>query len=280
MHESLAAEVARALRSPFLPTPLVRLLDGGYLAAVWPQLAPSVDTEGFIESARYMVDMALDAVLQQAALQDDGSSVDRAALQRMGLSQSELDAIGATLDVLQLVQPQLLLLLAALAEARGRPGADAAVGGAGRPAPRVTTERERSHLASAVLLAPLGQSPLPAIAATLAVPEAPDLYRAVARWPTYLDASWFELQHLDGYPPLRARARGLYYYARDAARFLARPLRADRATLAAAGVSEGAQRGAEQAIDAALPVAATMLLHCSAMRVALGITASEVANRG
>lgn len=275
MHDSLSAEVARALRSSFLPTPFARLLDGGYLAAVWPQLAPSVETEGFIESARYMADMALDAVLPQYQ-----PVADRAALLRGGLSAGEIDAVAATLDVLQLVQPQLLLLLAALAEARDRPGPSGGVGGGGRPAPRATTERERTHLAADLALVPSGRSPLPVVAATLGVPEAPDLYRAVARWPAFLDASWAELQHLDAYPPLRDRARGLYYYARDAARFLARPLRADRVALAAAGVSEAAQAAAAEAIDAALPVAAAMLLHCSAMRVALGITAPEVADRG
>ncbi len=271
MRDIVDDPVARGLRSPYLPTPLLRIVDGGYLHAVWTQLEPSVETDGFIESARYMADMALDAVLQQYEPVSD-----RAELLRVGLSTDELDAVASTLDTLQLVQPQLLLVLAALAEARNA----SSVGGGGRPAPRASTDRERAHLRGRLLLAPPTQAPLPAIATALGAVEAPDLYRAISPWPAYLDATWAELQHLDALPLLRDRARGLYYYARDAARFLARPMRANREALAAAGVPDAARLAAESTIDEALPLTATMLVHCSAMRVALGITAPEVAGRG
>ena len=100
MRDIVDDPVARGLRSPYLPTPLLRIVDGGYLHAVWTQLEPSVETDGFIESARYMADMALDAVLQQYEPVSD-----RAELLRVGLSTDELDAVASTLDTLQLVQP-------------------------------------------------------------------------------------------------------------------------------------------------------------------------------
>ena len=58
-----AAQIAAALRSPFVPEVVLALARAeGVLEAVWPQLAPSVDTAGFLGSALYMADMALEAV--------------------------------------------------------------------------------------------------------------------------------------------------------------------------------------------------------------------------
>ncbi len=89
-------------------------------------------------------------------------------------------------------------------------------------------------------------------------------------------AAWAELQHLSAYPPLRRRARALYYYARSAARFLAVPIEADAAALHARGVGDEAIARARVAVDAALPELATMVVHCCALRAALGVTTREV----
>ena len=79
------------------------------------------------------------------------------------------------------------------------------------------------------------QPPLPEVAATLQLAAPPELYRAAARWPRYLDTSWGELQHLSAYPLFRQRGRALYYYARSSSRFLAQPLEASREGLRGAG---------------------------------------------
>ena len=122
--------------------------------------------------------------------------------------------------------------------------------------------------------------PLPQVAERLQIDPAPDLYRAVAAWPGYLDVAWAELQHLAAYPDFRRRGRALYFYARSSARFLAVPLEADPEALAARGVGEAEIAAARTAIDRALPVLATMMMHCSAMRFALGITTREVVASG
>ena len=57
-----AEQLARALGSPFVPAVLGELDAGGYLARVWPRLAPSVATQGFLHSALYMADMAADTM--------------------------------------------------------------------------------------------------------------------------------------------------------------------------------------------------------------------------
>ncbi len=270
--DTTARGIARGLRSPYVPAVLRRLeAAGGYLAAVWPQLEPSVATSGFLGSALYMADMALDGA--EAAYEP---VLDRGSLLAGAASERELQQIAAVLDVFHWVQPQLLLLLAALAEAWERPS----VGGEGRAEPREPSEREAKHLATEIVLAPQAAAPLPQIGEALRLEEAPELYRAVAVWPGYLEAVWEELQHLVAYPEFRRRGRALYYYARSSSRFLAWPLEASRKALHESGIAESDIDAARKAIDGALPGLATMMMHCAAMRVGLGITAREVVQQG
>ncbi len=265
--------IAIALRSPYVPAVFRELgAAGGYLDAVWPQLARSVETAGFLGSALYMADMSAEGVEEVYE-----PVLSRASLLVAGaLTESEAAALVAALDVFHWVQPQVLLLVAALAEALERPR----VGGEGRPDAREASEREQAHLETAVALAAADRAPLPQVAELLQIDPAPDLYRAVAAWPGYLDVAWAELQHLAAYPDFRRRGRALYFYARSSARFLAVPLEADPGALAARGVGEAEIAAARTAIDRALPVLATMMMHCSAMRFALGITTREVVASG
>ena len=263
-----AEAVAAALRCPFTPEVVAALgRCEGVLEAVWPQLAPSVETAGFAGSARYMADMALDAVEEVYE-----PALSREALLGGALGEDDLARLLGVLDVFQLVQPQLLLLCAALAEARDAPS----VGGQGRPAPREDGERERAHLALEVEFASVAAGPLPEVAELLQLARPPELYRAIAVWPGYLEAAWDELQHLAAYPLFRRRGRALYFYARSSTRFLAHPLRADDAALRAAGVSPGAIAEARAIVDAALPALATLMMHCTALRLGLGLREREV----
>ena len=204
--DRIPEQIADALRSPFVPA-VVRELGTvpGYLPAVWPQLESSVATAGFLGSALYMADMALDGVEEVYE-----PLLSRQSLLEGALTPAELGRAEAVLDVFHWGQPQLLLLLSAMAEAWERPR----VGGHGRPDPREPSERERAHLATAVDLAAADVAPLPAVVAELQLDAAPDLYGALARWPAYLEPVWDELQHLVAYPHFRRRGRALYFYAR------------------------------------------------------------------
>ena len=264
-----SAEVAAALRVSFVPE-FARELAAvpGFLDYAWPVLHPSVDTAGFLGSALYMADMALDAVEEVY----DEPQVSPATLVASGVGPEELDQLLDVVDVFHWLHPQLLLLAAALAEAfeRGR------VGGQGRPEERPLSEREAAHLATVVGLIPEDVPPLPEIAEALQLEHAPELYRAVAAWPGSLLPAWEELQHLSAYPEFRRRGRALYYYARSGARFLARPLDLRPETLDAAGVTPEAAAQARRAVDDALPALATMMMHTCAMRVSLGVRDREV----
>jgi len=257
------ARIVEAFRAP-LPPELFQRLHAeapAYLAHVWPVLATSIDTAGFLGSALYMADMALDACeeVYTPILTRDG-------LLAAGVTSDDLIAVEGVLDVFHYLLPQALLAGAALAEAFERPS----VGGQGNPDPREWRDREHRHLATAVPLAVPSASVLPEVAELLQVAELPALYRAVASWPGYLTLAWEELQHLGAYPDFRRRGRGLYYYARAGARFLAEPLAADAEALQAVGVSDEEVEVARNIVDAAVPTLATMLMHCTAMRLALG----------
>ncbi len=263
-----AAAIASALRTPLVPS-LLRDLEVAptLLAYLWEQLATSVDTAGFLGSALYMADMALDAVEEVYEPQ-----FSQQALIEGGLATTDLEELVAVLDVFHWLHPQLLLLTSAIAEGfqRGR------VGGQGRVEERAWSERDGAHLDTVVELAPPETAPLPEVAEMLGLSDAPDLYRAVARWPRYLAPAWEELQHLSAYPDFRRRGRALYYYARAGARFLAEPLDLTSDALNAAGVAPDEVEAARAIVDGTLPALATMMMHTCAMRVGLRIHDREV----
>ncbi len=263
-----AAAIASALRTPLVPS-LLRDLEVAptLLAYLWEQLATSVDTAEFLGSALYMADMALDAVEEVYEPQ-----FSQQALIEGGLATTDLEELVAVLDVFHWLHPQLLLLTSAIAEGfqRGR------VGGQGRVEERAWSERDGAHLDTVVELAPPETAPLPEVAEMLGLSDAPDLYRAVARWPRYLAPAWEELQHLSAYPDFRRRGRALYYYARAGARFLAEPLDLTSDALNAAGVAPDEVEAARAIVDGTLPALATMMMHTCAMRVGLGIHDREV----
>lgn len=261
-------EIQQALRSPYIPQSLSRLAGAeGYLEAVWPLVRSSVETAGFLGSALYMTDMALDAVegVYEPVLSREG-------LIAAGTSVSDLEQIAAVVDVFHYVQPQLLLLLAALAEAMSKEQ----VGGYGKADPRPVSERERVHLATHIPSVDEGAGVLPLVSEALAVTHAPDLYRALAAWPAYLDMAWEELQHLVAYPDFRRRGRGLYFYARSGARFLAEPLQANPEALRRLGLDDETIDAARVALDETLTALATMMMHAEAVRLTLGIREREV----
>ena len=266
---ALVAAITAGVGTSVVPAVVHQLADiEGFLDAVWPQLAPSVDTAGFLGSALYMADMALGAVEEVY----DEPTLSRESLLAGGLSEADLDRVIAVLDVFHWLQPQLLLLLAALAEAHDAPS----VGGQGRPEPREPSEREQAHIDTRVDLASPHAGLLPEVPVELQLDAPPDLYRAIAVWPGYLDAVWDELQHLVAYPLFRQRGRALYFYARSSSRFLAVPLQADDAALGEAGMRPDDIARARVIVDRELSAVSTMMMHCTAMRVGLGLREREV----
>ena len=97
----------------------------------------SIDTQGFLGSALYMTDMALDACELVYEPQTG-----RSDLISHGMKNTEIHELEATLDLFHYVQPQVLLIGAALAEAFNREQ----VGGQGSDQVRELSDREKGHL--------------------------------------------------------------------------------------------------------------------------------------
>lgn len=267
VEQPTAIEIMSRFRSPLLPELFTRLeVAPSYLTHVWPAIATSVDTAGFLTSALYLADMSLDAVesvYTPISTRNDFLHT---------ISADALVKIEAVLDVFQYLQPQVLLVGAALAEAFEQP----VVGGDGRIEPRKQRQRESQHLMTKVPKMISDGVLIRDVAKTLQLPEVPQIYGVLAHWPAYLEESWSELQHLSSYPEFRRRGRALYYYARSSARFLSEELHADPDALLIADVTGQEIEAAREVVESAVPALAMMVMHCSAMRLALGYNDREV----
>ena len=238
-----------------------------YLSYIWPTVMRSIDTQGFLGSALYMTDMALDACELVYEPQTG-----RSDLISHGMKNTEIQELEATLDLFHYVQPQVLLIGAALAEAFNREQ----VGGQGSDQVRELSDREKGHLAIEVKMDHADPSFFSNIMDVLQLNKAPDLYRALGKWQLAVSIFWDELQHLATYPDFRRRGRALYYYARAGSKFLAVPLKADIPSLKKLGISDEEIMHAQQIVNDNVPVLAMMIMHSTAIRLALGHSTREV----
>ncbi|MFL2646913.1 MAG: hypothetical protein ACJ0KD_05615 [Dehalococcoidia bacterium] len=238
-----------------------------YLSYIWPTVMKSIDTQGFLGSALYMTDMALDACELVYEPQTG-----RSDLVSHGMTNTEIQELEATLDLFHYVQPQVLLIGAALAEAFNREQ----VGGQGSDQVRELSDREKNHLTIEVKMDYADPSFFSNIIDILQLNKAPDLYRALGKWQLAVDIFWDELQHLATYPDFRRRGRALYYYARAGSKFLAVPLNADIPSLKKLGISDEEIMRAQQIVNDNVPVLAMMIMHSTAIRLALGHSTREV----
>ena len=238
-----------------------------YLTYIWPTVMQSIDTQGFLGSALYMADMALDAC--ELVYEPQTS---RSDLVSHGMTNTDIQELEAVLDLFHYVQPQVLLIGAALAEAFNREQ----IGGQGSVQVRELSDREKNHLNIEVKMDDADHSFFSNIIDVLQLKRAPDLYRALGKWQLAVNIFWDELQHLATYPDFRRRGRALYYYARAGSKFLAVPLNADIASLKKIGISDEEIMRAQQIVNDNVPVLAMMIMHSTAIRLALGHSTREV----
>ncbi|MBG92988.1 MAG: hypothetical protein CL792_03310 [Chloroflexi bacterium] len=256
-------------RSKWFPSLFSQLANDApnYLSYIWPTVIKSINTQGFLGSALYMTDMALDACELVYEPQTG-----RADLITQGMTNFEIQELEAVLDLFHYVQPQVLLIGAALAEAFEREK----VGGQGSGQLRKLSDREKKHLLTEVKMDHTDAPNFSNIVDILQLSEAPDLYRALGEWQLAIDIFWGELQHLATYPDFRRRGRALYYYARAGSKFLAVPLNANFSSLNKLGISSKEIIRAQQIVNDNIPVLAMMIMHCTAMRLALGHSIREM----
>lgn len=261
----LDVSVKDAFRVSFVPEIFIRLSEfPKYLEHVWPQMVPSIETVGFLSSALYMADMALDAAqdVYEPVLDHDAYSPETAV---------DRESLRSTVDLFHYVQPQLLLVLAGLAEAFDRQE----IGGYGSAEVRPRTKREDTHLAAGLKLSDQF-SEAADICEVLGTSKVPDIYRSTGEFSNFVELFWQEVKELHSYPDFRRRSRGLYYYARSATKFLANPIRASEADLQKLDLEVQDISAIRELIDDELLQTAVMMMHAECMRIVLGDTAREV----
>ena len=186
----LYVSVKHAFRVSFIPDVFVRLLE-------FPDY--SIETVGFLNSALYMADMALDAAqdVYEPVLDHDAYSPE---------TKVDQGSLRSAVDLFHYVQPQLLLVLAGLAEAFDRQE----IGGYGSAEVRPRTKREDAHLAAGLKLSDQF-SEAADICDVLGTSKVPDIYRSTGEFPNFVELFWQEVKELHSYPDFRRRSRGLYY---------------------------------------------------------------------
>jgi len=260
--EAIFEEIKQFFYIPFIPSAFLRLADTPeYLSHVWPALKVSLDTVGFLNSARYMADMAMEATEEVYEPIFCPTS-------------NEAKELAHVIDVFHYVQPQILLILAALREALDRDS----VGGAGSVELRSPTERELIHRDTEIML---GEEFVESddIASVLGLDKPPDLYQSLAYFPKFLGPVWLEIRELQAYPEFRRRARALYYYSKSGSRFLASPLAANDFVLGELGVTAEEISKIRDCLEEELLQTATMMMHVEAMRLVIGINTREVVTK-
>ncbi|MEE2875739.1 MAG: halocarboxylic acid dehydrogenase DehI family protein [Chloroflexota bacterium] len=261
----LYVSVKDAFRVSFVPEVFVRLAEfPNYFRHVWPQLVPSIETVGFLKSALYMADMALDAAqdVYEPVLDHDAYWPETAVDQ---------ESLRLAVDLFHYVQPQLLLVLAGLAEAFDREE----IGGYGSVEVRPRTKREDTHFATGLIFSDQFSEGAD-IRGVLGTSRVPDIYRSTGEFPNFVELFWQEVKELHSYPDFRRRSRGLYYYARSATKFLANPIRASEADLLKLDLEVQDILVLRELIDDELLQTAVMMMHAECMRIVLGDTAREV----
>lgn len=199
-----------------------------YFDAMWTQLRRNA-------ASRYLADKANDA--RAMAVIPDGRQDLRDRLRAAGAG-DRIDDLRAIVDAYASVNPNLLILVAALEE-----GSHAIVGGHGlMPDPVSRGMRDAPSALPMVRLDDVG----PEVAMVLEEVQAshgwhgiPSVYRTIAQWPAVLRVVWTEvLQPSLRTPAATLAANDLYWFSIAAARYLPYPVDLSHRRLEALGVSK------------------------------------------
>lgn len=173
-----------------------------FFLQAWAQFSANAKTAYFAHRCDHLRELALEQV--QAHLP---ATPQRARLRAMGYSERELAQIAATLDVFNAGNPAYLVLATAIKESLcfgrrlgGTPASpqDLLPRAAVHPIGAVPVMVEPHH-AGPDVLAVYGR-----IKATLNLPFVNSDYKAMARWPSYLQLAWGDLEPLVGHPAYNA----------------------------------------------------------------------------
>lgn len=206
---TLEARIQEVLRVPYVDELWLALSRyPRYLERAWEELEPNLGT--------YAAEHAADLLRAHAV--EDLPLVrrdQRLSLRVAGVSQAELEQIRAVNDTLHYALPKVLLAAVGLSAAL----AGESVGGGGarpRPLPRGLAPGSTPVEPAAAEALPDGVAwHLQEIAAVHRHPRAPLYFRALARWPAYLEVLWHDLRPYVGSEWYAERGEQLQRRARE-----------------------------------------------------------------
>ena len=259
--------IKSTLRSPFLPTPFKKLLQHKiYFENFFMQIVPSIDTQGFIDSALYISDISLEPVESIISINEYKKIFNNYDLEYQ-------NNIISILNIFDYQQPQVLLILAALLEAFDND----TIGGSGSMTIRVDHTQEKNNQKFNLILPNSEDFYLfKEFVDFFESNTIPDLYLSFANHQDYLIYMWENLQHLSSFPDVRRLIRGIYYYAISSSKFLAEPIHISVQECISAGISLDEINKIKELISSNLSMYSAMIVHCSAMRIGLGINQKKV----
>lgn len=221
--------IRELLRLPSVPRLCSDLADERALAACWEAIAPALELRAFEEAAD---DLRARAARVAVEL---GCPLIETQLEWAGYDVDEIDEIRAAVDLFHYQNAKLLLVAASLTRALDGGG------DAGRPSSRALMRLPRGlpeempplELVPEDVDGELGNC-LGEIRTHIALGYIPDDFRALARWPRYLELAWADARKRDADPRARDAVEQLCVQADSFAAQLPRLGKLTRAALRAA----------------------------------------------
>jgi halocarboxylic acid dehydrogenase DehI len=238
----------RKLRVGRVPLLLRALAAEKALLPCWQALRPAIRVRAFEEAADDLRARAARAAVEL------GCPLIETQLEWAGYDMDEIDEIRGQVDIFHYVDAKLLMMVATLAQALS-----GGVGGAKKGAraeqrvPRgVPPDMDHIELVPEESNGNLSKS-FRSIRAQLGLGLVPDDFRALARWPKYLELAWGDARKRDEDPRAALMLRQLSEQADEAARQLPVRVEISDQDLAAAGADPGRVRVLADRFRKAMP---------------------------
>ena len=200
------------------------------LLPCWQAFRPALRVRAFEEAADDLRARAATAAV------DLGCPLIETQLEWAGYDVDEIDEIRGQVDIFHYADAKLLIAVAVLAQAlRGGVGGVKAGARAEQRVPRgVPQDMDHIELVPEEANGNLGKS-FRSIRAHLGLGIVPDDFRALGRWPRYLELAWADARKRDGDPRAQAALEQLGAFADEAARQLPARVEVTPGSLQAAG---------------------------------------------
>jgi hypothetical protein len=240
--------ITRKLRVGRVPLLFKALAAGKGLSVCWEALRPAIRVRAFEEAADDLRARAATAAVEL------GCPLIETQLEWAGYDVDEIDEIRGQVDVFHYIDAKLLMAVATLTQALqgGAGGVQRGARGEQRLPRGVPPDMDPIELVPEVQNGALGKI-FRGIRAHLGLGLVPDDFRALGRWPRYLEVAWSDARERDESPRARDALRELLAQADEAARLLPVRVQVSDQALRTAGADPDRLRAMLERFRSAMP---------------------------